>query len=257
MATDTKPLVPVKFILGVLTFLAGGLLLGDSLGALQAESGLSMWPLAVIVIGLTVWMQPGTANSSVGISLTLAGFWLLLNEANVWDYSFWDTWPLLLLMFGAWMLYRTDQMRQIAGGADGFDEQTTGAANVAAFAFMGQVERKTTGQKLRTGEMSAVFGECSFDFTDAQPGSKPIVVDAFALVGKVRITVPDDWVVVHRVLPLLGKVTGPADEADDNDATEAASAVAAAAADGDAEPPVDLLVQGTAILGGVEVTTAG
>jgi hypothetical protein len=250
MDADTRPLVPVNFILGVLTFLAGALLLADSLGLLRAESGWTMWPLAVIVLGVAVRMQPNTASRVIGLALLVAGFWLLFNEVGIWTYSFWDTWPLVLILFGVWMLYRTDQMRQIAGGSEGYDRQSTGAENVGAFAFLAQIARKTTGQELRTGQMSAVLGDCSFDFTDARRGAGPIVVGVFALAGRIRITVPDDWVVDARVLPLLGKV---ADRRDDDDAGAADDDPAPA--DG-TEAPVDLLIQGTAILGGVEVVPA-
>lgn len=244
MAAETRPLVPLKLVLGVLTFLAGALLLADSFGMLRAGSGWTMWPLAVIVLGVAVRLQPNTTSRTTGGVLLVAGFWLLFNAAGIWEYSFWDTWPLLLILLGAWLLYRTDQMRQNAGGPEGYDQQSTRAENVGALAFVARIGRKTTGQRLRTGEMIAILGDCSFDFTDARRGAGPIVVDAFALVGRVRITVPDDWVVRQRVLPLLGRVSDTrADVAEGGDI---------AFGDG-AEAPVDLLIQGTAILGGVEV----
>ena len=247
MAADTKPLVPPKLILGVLTLMAGALLLADSLGMVRAGSPWAMWPLAAIVLGLVIRLQPGTATRVTGALLLLGGFWLLLNELGIWTYSLWDAWPLILIVCGAWMLYRTDQMRQDAGGEEGYDRPTTGAANVGAFAFVADIDRKTAGQQIRTGQLSAIFGRCSFDFTDARRGAGPIVVEAFALVGRVRITVPDDWVVSRRVLPLLGRVSDTRlDAAEEGDT---------ASGDG-AEAPVDLLLQGTAILGQVEVAPA-
>ena len=244
MAADTKPLVPPKLILGVLTLMAGALLLADSFGMVRAGSPWAMWPLAVIFVGLVVRLQPGTANHVTGTILLVAGFWLLFNELDIWTYSLWDTWSLILIVFGAWMLYRTDQMRQSAGGEEGYDRPTTGAENVGAFAFVAHIDRKTIGQQLRTGQLSAILGGCSFDFTDARRGAGPIVVEAFALVGRIRITVPDDWVVRQRVLPLLGRVSDTrADAAEEGDT----------AFGDDADAPVDLLIQGTAILGEVEV----
>lgn len=246
MAADTRPLVPTKLILGVLTLMAGSLLLADSIGMLRAGSAWTMWPLAVIVLGLVVRLQPGTANQVTGIILLVGGFWLLFNELGVWTYLLVDAWPLILISFGAWMLYRTDQIRQIAGGKEGYDRPITGAENVGAFAFLAQIDRKTAGQRLRTGEMSAVLGDCSFDFTDAGRGAGPIVVDAFALIGRIRIIVPDDWVVHQRVLTLLGRASDTRDDAADGEM---------ASGDG-VDAPVDLLVRGTAILGGVEVAPA-
>ena len=136
------------------------------------------------------------------------------------------------------------------GGAMFLTQNLPFRFNRFADRVLGEEASDAERDALRTGQMSAVLGECSFDFTDARRGAGPIVVGVFALAGRIRITVPDDWVVDARVLPLLGKV---ADRRDDNDASAADDDPAPAHG---AEAPVDLLIQGTAILGGVEVVAA-
>lgn len=244
VSADAKPLVPPALVLGVLVFFAGAIFLADSLGLSDAHSGWAMWPVALILLGVVVWLQPGTDNRSIGIILLVAGLWLLFNAIGFWSYAFWDAWPAILILLGAWMLYRTGALRRRAGGADGYDRTDTGAERVGAFAFLSQIHRRTTGQRLRTGEAIAIAGDCWFDLTDTARGVGPIVVDVLVIASRVRITAPSTWGVELRVLPVLGRAADgrEADAQPDDGAT-----VAAAAA------PIDLYVRGTAILGAVEI----
>lgn len=250
MVADSKPLVPHAIVLGVLVLLGGAVFLADGLGILDAHSGWAMWPVAVILLGGVVALQPGTDNRVTGMIVVIAGIWLLFNAVGIWSYSFWDTWPLLLILLGAWMFYRTTELRRRAGGADGYDLPITGAEHVGALVFLSQIHRRTAGQRLRTGEVIAIAGDCWFDFSDAARGAGPIVVDVLAIAGRVRITVPDDWVVRLRVLAVLGRMA----DGRDDDAERAEPEVAAPG--GGVEGPVDLLIQGTAILGVVEAVGA-
>jgi hypothetical protein len=236
LAADTQPLVPRGLILGVVIVVVGAVFLADSLGMLDAQSGWAMWPLAVIVAGLIVRLQPGTANDVTGVILLIAGVWLLFNELGIWTYALWRTWPLVLILLGTWMLYRTRHMRQRAGGPEGYDQPRTAAQHVGAFVFLSRIARQTMGQQLRSGEITVLGGECAFDVTDVARGADPVVIDAFVIAGRIRITVPPGWVVRQRVLPLLGRVS------DD----EPAAAIGM---------PIDLLIQGTAILGAIDVMT--
>lgn len=251
MAADAKPLVPPALLLGVLAFFGGAIFLADGLGLLDARSGWAMWPVAVILLGVVVWLQPGTDSRATGIILAVAGIWLLFNAIGWWSYSFWDAWPVILILLGAWMFHRTTELRRKAGGADGYDAPTTAAEHVGAFAFLSQVHRRTTGQHLRTGEVIAIAGDCQFDFREAARGTEPIVVDVLVIAGRAAFTVPDDWVVDLRVLPVLGKAW---DGRGDDGAYGGDAAGAATGAGGEAS--VDLIGHGTAMLGRVEVASA-
>lgn len=252
VSAAAKPLVPPALILGVLTFFGGAIFLADSLGILSARSGWAMWPVAVILLGVVVRLQPGADNHAAGFILVVAGIWLLFNAIGWWSYAFWDAWPVILILLGAWMLYRTTELRRKAGGADGYDAPTTAAEHVGAFAFLSQLHRRTTSRHLRTGEVITIAGECRFDFREAARGVDPIVVDVLVIAGRATFTVPDGWVVDLRVLPVLGRAS---DGRGDDGAPGGAAAGAASGAGSAA--PVDLIVQGTVMLGRVEVTSDG
>ncbi len=235
---DRAPLVPWQLVLGLVVLLLGAVFLADGAGLLNADSALALWPVAVVVVGLVVVLQPDTANRAVGAILLVAGVWLLLNALGVWSYGFWRTWPYLLIAFGAWMIYRVRGMRQREADG-GFDTATTGAAHVAGhvagFAFLDRVDREATGAGFQSGEMSAVLGSCRLDLRGVALGDGlPMpVVDAFTLFGTIEVDVPAGWNVDNRVVPLLGRVHTPAPPAG---------------------PGPTVVVQGSAIGGRIAVT---
>jgi hypothetical protein len=179
----------------MVTFVLGGLFLADSAGLLQADSALAFWPVGLLALGFVVVLQPDAANRMVGAMLLVAGVWLLLNNVGVWNYSFWHTWPYLLIVFGAWILYRARQLR----ARDGLDGAATG------FAFLNRVVTQVT--TVRAGDLNAVGGECRVDLSAAHlDGNTDVVIDVFALFGRITLQVPAGWRVENRVLPLLGRV---------------------------------------------------
>lgn len=224
---DNRPLVPARLVLGIVTFVLGALFLADSADLLRADSALAFWPVGLVALGLVVVLQPDTANRMVGAVLLVAGVWLLLNAVGVWSYRFWYTWPYLLIVFGAWLIYRARQMW----------ERQDGDERVAAFAFLDVVARQATGAPFEAGEFSAVGGECRIDLCQAQASEQTgdVVIDAFALFGRIDLHVPARWRVDNRVLPLLGRV---------NDTSRQPTTLG---------PTV--VVQGSAICGSVSVTS--
>jgi predicted membrane protein len=197
MPSANRPLVPPRLVLGMVTFVLGALFLADGANLLRADSALAFWPVALLALGLVVALQPDPANRIVGALLLIAGVWLLLNAVGIWSYRFWQTWPYLLIVFGAWMIYRVYQLREKAR-RDGW---------VTGFAFLNSVATPGPGAPVAAGEVSAVAGECAIDLRSAQMGESPLIVDVFALFGRITVLVPSGWRVETRVLPLLGRVT--------------------------------------------------
>jgi len=243
MADTARPLVPPRLVLGLVVLLVGLLFLADSTGMLRADSAFAAWPVGIIALGLVVVLQPDPGNRLVGAVLLVAGVWLLLNTVGVWSYSFWRAWPYVLILFGAWILFRVDRMREREGPAGRgrlesrrFDEEATDASSIGAFAFLSRVSRRATSDQLEAGDFSVVGGDCHVDLQAATPAARaPVIVDVFALAGRVTLRVPSGWRVETRVLPLLGQVIVPATHEH-------------------AGGPV-IVVQGTAICGRVSVST--
>jgi hypothetical protein len=228
MTAGSAPLVPRGLILGVVTIVIGLVFLADSLTMLDAHSGWALWPLAVIVAGMVVRLQPGVANQVTGIFLLVAGVWLLFNGLGIWTYAFWRTWPLILILLGVWMWIRTRHMEGLAA-----------SGQVGAFVFLSQVRQRVNVTFLQGGELSVLAGDGTFDLGLALRGTHPIVIDALVVAGRLRIAVPADWVVETRVLPLPRR----------------AGDMRGGSPTGTTDSTADLIVRGSAILGVVEVVS--
>jgi predicted membrane protein len=198
MANDARPRVTPQLLLGLFVIAIGVLFTLDNLGLVHAEAYLRFWPLALIAIGLVKLSQvrDGTGGTLGGLIFTIAGVWLLLEETAVVRVSFWDMWPLLLVLFGTYMVWQGAARHAARPAAD---------ANslVSALAILGGVEYSNNSAEFRGGNLTAIMGGCELDLRQAAIGGDAYL-DVFALWGGIEIKVPEDWTVISRVLPLLG-----------------------------------------------------
>ena len=94
-----------RLVFGLLLILVGGLFLLDELDVMDVGNIFEFWPLILIIVGVTIAAQPGeTSNRGFGIFLLVAGSWLQLEELDLIDVSFWDAWPILLILVGGWLI---------------------------------------------------------------------------------------------------------------------------------------------------------
>lgn len=178
----------------------------------------------------------------LGLAIMVLGTLFLLDNMNVVDFDeafrFWF-WPLLLIGGGGWIVWRAfrgeDEPFVGPHSADhpGNDARASGADTLSALAFVGHVEKTSASKNFQGADLTAIMGGCTIDLSGADTGTGGAVVDAFAFWGSIEIIVPEDWVVTNKVLPLLG---GSEDKS---------RAIAGASK--------QLLVRGTAIMGGVSI----
>ena len=222
-----------QLVLGVFVIAFGVLFTLDNLGLVHAEDYLRFWPVALIVVGLMKLAQAGNGASGTlgGFVFVIAGLWLLLEEAAVIRVSLRDMWPLVLVLLGTYMVWQGAagrRPRRAASPAVKSDPEAT----VNAIAILGGVEDRNNSRRFRGGNLTAIMGGCEMDLRQAGIDGEAIL-DVFAMWGGIEIRVPEDWVVVSHVLPLLaGSVN----------ATRAVGTT-----------PHRLIVRGFAVMGGVEI----
>lgn len=224
--TSAKSWLTPKLLVGLAFIIFGTLFTLDNLNVIESGSVSDYWPVVIIAIGLLKLMQGGAKVG--GVVLTLLGILLL---GDTLDYirmrSFFPMFFVVAGLFLIWGAFR----RPAETGASG------GEQAINAFALMGGVERRSASQELLGGELTAIMGGCELDLTNAKPAAKEITIETFALWGGVAIKIPPDWGVVSRVTPIMGAF---------EDKTRPI-----------AEPKHWLIVNGMAIMGGVEVTNGG
>jgi len=258
---NNRNLTP-KFIIGVFLVLMGVVLALDQLGVVQANHLLRFWPAALIILGL-LNLQRGERQSALrALVLIVVGGWLLLNTLGLVSLDLWGfIWPLLLVFFGARIMMNNQGSRSNAsrdlgaagptagttptGGtapsAPGPDGYAPGASSgepvhASLFSLLSSSKRRWGKSVFRGAETTAFMGGCELDLRDALMSSGELaVVDVFVIMGGVNIFVPPNWTVSQEVVPLLGGV---------HDKTRSVPS----------NPAQHLLVRGTVVMGGVEIS---
>lgn len=256
MPPNNHSLTP-KFIIGVCLVLVGVVLAMDQLGLLYANHLLRFWPAALIVIGL-VMLQRGERHSALrALVLIVVGGWLLLNTLGLVSLDLWEFFvPLLLVFLGARIMMHNRGPRSgapqnlpgmgppagsppTAQGPSSFDSASVGAGepvHASLFSLLSSSKRRWGKSVFRGADTTAFMGGCELDLRDALMGPGELaVVDVFVVMGGVTIFVPPHWTVSQEVVPLMGGV---------HDKTHSIPS----------NPAQHLLVRGTVVMGGVEIS---
>jgi hypothetical protein len=200
----------------------------DNLGLADARDYVRYWPAGLIAIGvLKLWQSRDGGGAFFGLLLTIAGVWQLLEELAVVRISFEDLWPLLLVLFGGYLVW------QGLSGRQRLTPKEEGSGRMSAVAILGGVVRGNNSTAFRGADLTAVMGGCEIDLRQAAINGEA-VIDVFALWGGIEIRVPETWAVESRVTPILGGV------------------------DDKTRPPMGasthrLILRGFAIMGGIEI----
>lgn len=242
---------PGQIVLGVAAILLGLMFLLDNLGIIDVNFTFHFWPTILIVAGILKIAQSNTTSGyAIGGAMLLFGVLLLLRRLGLL-YEGWNTlWPLLIIVLGISVVYKSlngrrasgaDQLGpdqpnqpelagQVGGGASGGGSGDDSVIGVTA--ILGGYNRRITTPAFRGGEVTAIMGGCTLDLRQSSMQGE-VVLTVFALCGGITIKVPPDWTVVLQGTPILGgfeeKTIAPPDRSK------------------------RLLVKGCAIMGGLEV----
>lgn len=231
MTAETASRITGRVVLGAVLILFGIVFLLDNLGVMDAGTVLRFWPLILIAIGLVKVLQPREhGHRALGVGMIAIGLFFLLQMFAVLDWDFGDLWPVVLVVLGAVVIWRS-----LGRGRAGA-RAVSSSSDLSEFVMMGGVNRVIASQEFRGGEITAVMGGVEVDLRQAAIGPEPAVIDVFAMWGGIEIKVPPEWSVDVKGLPIMGgfeNTTRPS-------VTDPALAQ-------------KLIVRGTAIMGGVEV----
>jgi predicted membrane protein len=258
---------PPKFVIGVFLVLMGIVLALDQLGLVQANHLLRFWPAALIILGLVMLQRRERHSALRALVLIVVGGWLLLNTLGLVSLDLWGfIWPLLLVFFGARiMMHNQGSGSNPSPDQPGAANPTAGTTSTGAgttstaqtgpggyapaapnpgepvhaslFALLSGIKRRWGKSAFRGAEVTAFMGGCELDLRDALMSSGELaVVDVFVIMGGVNIFVPPNWTVSQEVVPLLGGV---------HDKTRSVPS----------NPAQHLLVRGTVVMGGVEISS--
>lgn len=218
-----------QFVIGAVIVVIGASLLLDNLGLIDSGDILRLWPAILVVVGLRdLFVASDGSRAMRGTLLLALGVLLLLNTFDIFDFSIIGLWPLFLILFGARMLVRNAAHRSAVE-----DEVSENLSEFNDSAFLGGVKRSVRSLDFRGGSASAFMGEVDIDLSQARMHGERAVINVFAMMGGVVLRIPEGWVVQSNVSVLMGGV---------EDKTRPP-----------AEPVGTLVLEGSAIMGGIEI----
>lgn len=237
-----------QLLFGLFVIAAGVLFTLDNFGVLQAEDYTRFWPVGLVAIGaLKLSHSHKGSGAFAGFLFLFVGMWLLLEELTVFRIRFADIWPLLLVVFGTYLVWRGVSSREETGacvrgsarsdrlepGEPPLRVSDDGSSRMSAVAILGAFSRGSNSKAFRGADLTAIMGGCEVDLRNAAINGEAYV-DVFALWGGIEIRVPDNWTIESHVVPILGGV------------------------DDQTRPPQNatmhrLILRGFAIMGGVEI----
>ncbi|HEX9007114.1 MAG TPA: DUF5668 domain-containing protein [Bacteroidota bacterium] len=222
-----------RLIVGVGIILFGVLLLLDNLNILYAQDYLQFWPLILIAVGVLRLVQPSTPGGRVwGAVVTALGVIFLLNSLNITELRFHDVWPVLLVVIGGAIIWGNSTRKREA-----FQPMSVASSDsfIVGSAVLGGFSRTSNSQAFRGGDLTAIMGGCEIDLRRASMEGNEAVINVFAFWGGVELKVPTTWSVSLRGVPILGGFSDETLQPGEPGAKK-------------------LVVTGTAIMGGFEVT---
>jgi hypothetical protein len=222
-----------QVVVGLLIVAAGVIFTLDNLGIISAADYLRYWPVAFVLIGaLKVWQARLDGQGWVsGLFFLAVGSYMLINRIAYIRIDPREIFPAFLVFIGGYLVWHGVFGRsRTARPGDGLNR-------FSALAVMGGAARRSNSQAFEGADLTAIMGGFDVDLRDASiaPNTQA-VIDVFAFWGGLELKVPEDWVVINRVMPLMGGV-------DDKTRTPIATSAA----------PKELVVRGIVIMGGISI----
>ena len=228
-----------RVVFGVFIIVVGLFALLDNLHVFDSRLVQPFWPLVFMALGalrLSDSNRPG--HYLVGGALMVVGAGMTLNNLGLIHFQVRDLWPLALILVGLNVL-----TRGFRRGTDGQplprprpghrDERFEHGASIDASAMMSGIVLKNDSQEFAGGEINAVMGAVEIDLRQAAIATEA-VLHLSVIMGGVEIRVPREWSVSVNGTPMLGGI---------EDKTV---------------PPMTpgkrLIIEGSVIMGGVEIT---
>jgi len=213
-------------LIGVLIIAAGAVLLGGNLGLIDSHFVFrNFGPIAIFLVGAALLARRRHDQVLLGLVLMFIGAWGFATQQQWIKIHFWAViGPLLLVLAGGSVVWRAFN-RPVPEGV--------GDAYLRSFALFSGTELRPT-VPFQGADLTAIMGGVKIDLSNAPMAGDSATIDVFALMGGTEIFVPRDWDVTVRVMSLMGGVA---------DKRRPATAPATK----------HLIVQGMAVMGGVEI----
>ena len=185
----------------ILLILAGLVFLAYQFDVLSDRASyiIISWPMLIIAIGLINLIQRQSRGFGV-ILLIVGGFFLLPRlDIGIDRGEIWRFWPVLLIIFGFFIIFKVALRRRGHGDDQSFDGDSIDDVNV-----FGGSEKPIVSQNFRGGNLTCIFGGSELDMRQTRLSQGTNVIDVLFLFGGSGFKVPSDWKVNTNVTAIFG-----------------------------------------------------
>ncbi len=213
-----------KLVAGIIVIIIGVALLLDNIG-IDLPRWIFYWSNILIVIGLIIGFKNNFQNRS-GLFLIAFGAFFTLKKAfeDIFDVDR-LAWPIVIIGVGLYLILKPkgsfkgfkNRRSNILGGETTPDDTFGGYAETEVNAddkssnvdylesvnvFAGS-HHIVYSKNFKGGDLTAVFGGCDVNLTQAD-FDKKVVVNITAIFGGVKIIVPPGWQIKQEVTAIFG-----------------------------------------------------
>jgi hypothetical protein len=97
-----------RVVIGALILVAGLAILLDNLYLIEIGPVWDYWPLIIVALGLNRIVQAENSwERRRGFLWTFIGLWLFISVGHIFDLTFRESWPILLIGIGISMIWKT------------------------------------------------------------------------------------------------------------------------------------------------------
>jgi len=234
MEKKVRVIFDARVLIALLVIIVGILLLIENLGYDIGLNIWELWPLILVILGISMLAKPREIRQTLsGSILLLVGILFLLDTLDIVPYAIWDFWPVIVILVGILIL---------KNAIWGTRRVPSSSQYVNLSFVLGGGDFKFNTDKFKGGRVTAVLGGGTIDLRQADIEEAEAVLDVFAFMGGIEVRVPHHWEVNLQGTPILGGIDNNTSLVRPDESSTAKG-----------KSVKKLVVKGSVIMGGVEI----
>lgn len=195
-----------RILFGLILLGFGLLTLLGNLNIVDTHALRAFWPLVFCALGISHLVRHPVPRRAVwGLGWIALGLAWTASNLGYLHLTAADLWPAILILCGLHILVKGFFPQQRCSWKNRGYSESVCTGHIQHSAVLSGAEIRNDTQDFQGGELTAMMGGIDLDLRQASMRSEA-TLRVSALMGGVKIHVPQDWTVIVRCEPVLGGV---------------------------------------------------